>query len=115
MKKQLFGVMLGAVLVLGACGGGNKTDNNQDATGTDNGATSSVDAEKIVNSNCTTCHGGNLEGKGAAPALANIGSELSQDEIHDIVANGQNGMPPFKGTLSDEEITAVAKYLADKK
>lgn len=107
--------MLGAVLVLGACGGGNKTDNDQNAGGTDNGETSSVDAEKLVSTNCTTCHGGNLEGRGNAPALANIGSELSQDEIHDIVTNGQNGMPAFKGTLSDEEITAVAKYLADKK
>ena len=111
MNKKLLGMMLGAALVLGACGGGNKTDNDQNAGGT----STSEDAEKIVSSNCTTCHGGNLEGRGNAPALANIGSELSQDEIHDIVANGQNGMPPFKDSLSDDEITAVAKYLADKK
>ena len=116
MKNKLLAVLFGATLVLGACGGDKNKDNNENASGGDTGTdTASVDAESIISKNCIVCHGGNLEGQGNAPALANIGSELDVDKIHDIVTNGQKGMPPFKGTLSDEEITAVSEYLAAKK
>ncbi|MFD1206723.1 MULTISPECIES: cytochrome c551 [Sporosarcina] len=110
MKNKLVAVMFGAVLVLGACGGGNKTDNNNAGGDTASG----VDADKVFQANCATCHGGNLEGRGSAPALANVGSELSESEIHDIIENGTpNGMPG--GLISGDELDAVAKWLAEKK
>ncbi|MFC5604664.1 cytochrome c551 [Sporosarcina koreensis] len=106
MKNKLVAIMFGAALVLGACGGGNKNNAGE-------GTTAGVDADKVFQANCATCHGGNLEGRGTAPALANIGSQLSESEIHDIIENGKDGMPG--GLIKGEELDAVAKWLAEKK
>ncbi|MCM3711159.1 cytochrome c551 [Sporosarcina luteola] len=109
MKNKLVAMMFGAALVLGACGGGNNANDN----GNGNGETAAVDEDKVFQANCATCHGGNLEGRGNAPALTNVGSELSEEEIHDIIQNGQNGMPG--GLIKGEELDAVTKWLAEKK
>ncbi|MCG7334314.1 cytochrome c [Sporosarcina sp. ACRSM] len=114
MKNKLFAIMFGAVLVLGACGGGNKTNENNNNANTDTGgSTASVDAEQVVNTSCITCHGQNLEGAGNAPALADVGARLSEEEIHDVIINGRPGMPG--GLIKGEEAEAVAKWLAEKK
>jgi len=114
MKNKFLAVLFGAALVLGACGGdkADETDTGtDDTTGTE---TASVDAEAVVSSSCINCHGGNLEGVGGAPALSDVGSRLSESEIHDIIVNGQGGMPG--GLIKDEaEIEAVSKWLAAKK
>ena len=111
VKKKLLAAIFASILVLGACGGGgNKTNDNG---GENTGGNAAVDAEKIVNNKCITCHGGNLEGAGSTPALNNVGSKLSESEIHDIIINGQNGMPG--GLIKGEEAEAVSKWLAEKK
>lgn len=110
MKSKLLAVVFGAVLVLGACGG-NKADKGTD-TGTGN-ETASVDVEAVVQNSCIMCHGGNLEGQGGAPGLTDVGSRLSESEIHDVIVNGRGGMPAIK--MSEEESTAVSKWLAEKK
>jgi cytochrome c551 len=109
MKKSLLAIMLGAVLVLGACGGGNKADNNNAGN---NGTPTAVDAEKIINNKCIQCHGGNLQGQGNAPGIATIGGTMTEADIHDVVVNGKGTMPPV---LKGDEADAVAKYLANKK
>lgn len=107
MKKTLLAMMLGAVLVLGACGGG-KTDKPKDE-----GTSSALDGEAVYKQSCVSCHGGNLEGK-SAPALATIGATMSESEIHDVVVNGKGGMPAIlKG--KEAEADAVAAWLATKK
>lgn len=111
MKKTLLALALGAVLVLGACGGNNTDQKTNDSA--NGGQTAAVDAEKVVNQRCITCHGGNLEGAGNAPALANVGGHLSEAEIHDVIINGKGTMPP--GIIKGEEAEAVAKWLAEKK
>jgi cytochrome c551 len=117
MKNKFLVILLGAVLmlVLGACGGA-KTDKNANGgattgTGTET-ETVAVDPEKVVQTSCISCHGGNLEGK-VGPALTHIGATLSEKEIHDIIINGRGGMPAIK--VSDAEATAVAKWLSEKK
>lgn len=108
MKSKLLAALFGATLVLGACGGGDKADDGG------NGDTAAgIDADKVYQANCASCHGGNLEGRGSAPSLANAGSTHSEEEIHDIIQNGQGGMPP--GLIQGEELEAVAKWLAEKK
>ena len=62
MKNKLVAMMFGAVLVLGACGG---NDGNE----TSSGDTASVDPEKVYQASCVSCHGGDLKGRGNAPAL----------------------------------------------
>ena len=110
MKKKLLGAIFASILVLGACGGGDDTKDDGANTG---GDTASVDAEKIVNNKCISCHGGNLEGAGGAPALNDVGSHLSEAQIHDVIINGQGGMPG--NIIQGEEAEAVAKWLAEKK
>lgn len=113
MKNKLLATLFGAALVLGACGGGNDKASEPANDTNDNGAaTSSVDAEKVVQQSCVSCHGSNLEGQGNAPALDDVGSRLSQEEIHDVIVNGKGAMPPM---LKGEEADAVAAWLAEKK
>ena len=106
MKNKLVAMMFGAALVLGACGGegGNESGN---------GDTASADPEKVYQRSCVQCHGGDLEGQGKAPALANVGSNLTEDEIRNIIEHGQGGMPP--GLIKGEELEAVTQWLAEKK
>ncbi|MBE1555033.1 cytochrome c551 [Sporosarcina limicola] len=108
MKNTFLAILLGAVLVLGACGG-EKADKKEDVT---TGGEATVDAEKVVQSSCIGCHGGKLEGS-MGPALADIGARLSESEIHDIIVNGKGKMQAQK--LKDDEATAVAKWLSEKK
>ncbi|WP_211654638.1 cytochrome c551 [Planococcus alpniumensis] len=115
MKKQLMTVLFGSVLVLGACGGGEETSPEEPAdTGGDTETeTTTVDAEAVIQQNCISCHGENLEGQGNFPALNDVGSRLSQEEILSVIQNGQGAMPP--NIIEGEEAEAVAEYLANQK
>ncbi len=110
MKKKLLAAIFGATLVLGACGGGNDAGSDDGATGDD--TASAVDAEAVFQQSCASCHGGNLEGA-SGPALDSIGADLSEGEIHDIIENGQGGMPG--GLIEGDDADAVAAWLADMK
>jgi len=111
LKKSLLALLFGGMLVLGACGGGDDAAKDEGTAPTE-GETASVDAEKIVNNKCISCHGGNLEG-GAGPALDKIGGTMSEGEINDVIINGQGGMPAK--IIEGEEADAVAKWLSEKK
>lgn len=110
MKKRWLAVLFGSMLVLGACGG---DDDTADAPADDTGSTTdeaSVDPEQVVQQNCISCHGENLEGTGNFPALNDVGSRMSEEEILDVILNGQGAMPP--NIIEGEEAEAVAAYLA---
>lgn len=118
LKNLLLAAGLSATLVLGACGSDDSsssdttkedTSMNDDSSKTE----SAVDAEKIFANNCASCHGNNLEGN-VGPNLTKVGSKYSSEEIQDIIKNGKGQMPA--GILKeDEEIVAVADWLAEKK
>lgn len=117
-KKWLATFMLGSVLMLGACGGdseSSKEDTGKEDTGsetTENGATSDA-SEQVAQQRCATCHGGNLQGMGNTPALNDVGSRYSEEEILNIIENGQGSMPG--GLVKGEEAEALATWLAEKK
>lgn len=115
MKKTWLALAFGAVLVLGACGGNNEetTDTVEDETTTEETATTGADGEALVQESCVTCHGGNLEGMGNTPSLADVGSRLSEEEILDVIHNGRGGMPA--GLLQGEDAEAAAAWLATQK
>lgn len=116
MKKWLLATVFGLTLVLGACGGGNNADDNaaNEGTATDEneGTTETAGAEDIYKSNCASCHGGDLSG-GVGPALENIGSKYSADEIADIIENGTGSMQPQK-QVQPEDRETLANWLAEK-
>jgi cytochrome c oxidase cbb3-type subunit 3 len=99
-------LVAGGAIVLGACssGGGSDVDLSDDPeleTGRD-----------VYNANCARCHG--PEGGGGAGTKLNDGlMEVRFPDIEDqiaVIANGFGGMPAWEGTLSPEEIRAVARY-----
>ncbi|SDI86179.1 c-type cytochrome [Alteribacillus bidgolensis] len=65
--------------------------------------------EELVNENCISCHGDNLEGQGDYPAINNAGENYSAEEIADIAQNGTGDMPG--GIANAEEGEAIAEYL----
>lgn len=97
MKKWLLAVVLGSILVLGACGGGDSDDGGDSES-------VSAETEELVKDNCASCHSGDFE-------LVAGDTGYSADEIEDIIKDGIGGMPSID--VSDDEATAIAEYLAD--
>ena len=66
---------------------------------------------EVAQGKCITCHGDNLEG-GGGPALA--GTDLSKDELVDII---KNGIPPAMpgGLIPDEHLDEMADYILSLK
>ncbi|TDF98344.1 cytochrome c [Paenibacillus piri] len=97
----------------GATTGGGTTTGGGAASG---GTTTAASAETIAKQNCIACHGDTFDGKGDSKKnLQKVGSKLSKDQISTTIANGRNAMPAFKGRLKDDEIAALADWLAAKK
>ncbi|NOU94433.1 c-type cytochrome [Paenibacillus sp. LMG 31456] len=71
-------------------------------------------AEAIYKQSCIACHGTDLEGK-MGPNLQKVGGKLSDQQIYKLIQSGKGGMPSFKGTIKDEEIANLARWLAEKK
>ena len=74
--------------------------------------TSSEGYQIFEKNGCVSCHGNQLEGGAAAPAL--IGTGLTSEQVADIAKNGTKSgkMPPgmFKG--SDEELTKLSEFIS---
>ncbi|PRW56639.1 cytochrome c6 isoform B [Chlorella sorokiniana] len=72
---------------------------------------------EVFEANCAVCHMGglnNIPGEEKhtlkRDALEKYGL-FSQQAIESQVRSGKDAMPPFQGSLSDEEITAVAAFV----
>ena len=65
---------------------------------------------------CAVCHG--KDGKGQSDMAKKLGvkdltaTKLSAAEIEKVIANGKGKMTPWKGKLSDAEISGLAKFVA---
>lgn len=102
MKKLTMSAMLCSALFLAACG-------SEDAA-----STPQSEGEKIVKQSCISCHGGQLQGMRNTPALNDIGSRLSEEEILDIIVNGTSqGMPA--NLIKGEDAEKAAEWLAQQK
>jgi mono/diheme cytochrome c family protein len=67
---------------------------------------------------CATCHASNGSGDTAAGKSMNIPDlqspaiqSQSDAQLAEIIANGKGAMPPFKSSLSKDEIDALAKHV----
>ncbi len=71
----------------------------------------------LFRQNCTICHGPEAEGKTLAdgrviPNLrAGEHKYTTSQQIHDHIANGGNGMVPFRNTLTDREINLLVDFV----
>ncbi|OEB99838.1 CccB [Lysinibacillus sphaericus] len=108
MKKAMLTLVFGSAIFLAACGGGG----DKAATGNKDTA-AEPDGKAIAMKSCVSCHGGELQGMGNTPALNNVGSRLSEQEILDVINNGRGAMPA--GLIKGADAEAVAKWLATQK
>jgi cbb3-type cytochrome c oxidase subunit III len=72
-----------------------------------------TDGKAIFQGNCSSCH--TLKAAGATGTVGPNLDQLKPDEptVQHQVEVGGGPMPPFKGKLTDAQITAVAKFVAD--
>jgi mono/diheme cytochrome c family protein len=76
------------------------------------GKAAAPDGKAIFAANCASCH--TLKAAGATGTVGPNLDQLKPPETivaHQVTVGG-GAMPPFKGTLSPAEITAVAKYVS---
>lgn len=136
MKKLWLLMAFAAVLVLGACGGGDsgggseepsdegaatEEESSEESTeesaeeGSDSASTgdTALAKEAYQKNTCASCHGEDLSGA-SGPALTNVGSEHSEEEIRTQIEEGGDGMPG--GLVTDEEeLDALVTWLASQK
>jgi len=62
---------------------------------------------------CAACHGERLDATGAAPDLKQLGAD-QKPHFDEIVHNGKGQMPPWEGTISDDEIGRVWAYIRSR-
>ena len=92
-----------------------ETETETTDTGTDTGTGGQGDAaagKSVFITNCGTCH--TLADAGTSGTVGPNLDDAQPDEalVVDRVTNGQGAMPPFKGTLSDQQIADVAAYVS---
>ena len=65
---------------------------------------------------CTYCHGVNLEGTKKAPPLADIRKqkEWTDEKLTSQILDGGQKMPPFRESVSDDEILQLIAFLRAK-
>jgi len=74
-------------------------------------------ARTLFNSDCASCHGQNgtptAVGKSLnAPDLGSTDVQKhTNTELQEIINNGKDSMPPFKGKLSDAQINSLVAYI----
>ena len=74
-----------------------------------------VAGKQVFTDNCGSCH--TLQAAGTTgqvgPNLDEI--SLGAEDIEGVVRDGRGGMPSFDGRLSDDEIAAVAAFVAGQR
>ncbi len=67
--------------------------------------------ERVYESQCAVCHGANRAGSPPAfPALAGIGTRLTDQQIIDVIHQGKGRMPSFPN-IDSAQLTALLQYL----
>jgi cytochrome c6 len=74
-------------------------------------------ASATFRTKCATCHGQDGAGSevGKSMNVPDLRSEAVQKkadaELAQVISNGKGGMPPFKGSLSEDQIQALVAHI----
>jgi len=68
----------------------------------------------VFSEQCSVCHGATGHGGNGGPDLTTMPLAQTEEGAIQQVTNGGGGMPPFGGTLSEEEIENVAAYVVQE-
>ena len=97
-------------------GGGETTGTGEtDGDGEGGGGDAEAGQDVFASAGCGNCHA-----LAAANASGNVGpsldeTNLDEEEIRAVVANGRGGMPAFEGQLSDEQIANVSAFVHESR
>lgn len=70
-----------------------------------------VSARDLYISNCSTCHRADMKGAPPEfPSLVHLGDRLTEEEVTEVVTQGNGRMPPF-ARLPSQEVKAIVRYL----
>jgi heme/copper-type cytochrome/quinol oxidase subunit 2 len=93
---------------------GSEEESGESEGAAEGGATADAAAgEEVFSENCSICHGATGHGGNGGPDLTTMPKAKEQAGAEEQVTNGGGGMPPFGGTLSEEEISNVAAYVVE--
>jgi mono/diheme cytochrome c family protein len=87
------------------------------AASSDTKADEESGAALFRDSGCTYCHGADLKGTKKAPALEEIRKDKAwtPEKMSNQILNGGQKMPPFRDSLSDDQIADLVAFLRAKK
>ena len=71
------------------------------------GGTASSAGKSVFDQQCANCHGAKGQ---MVPGWRATVQKMSLAQVEQSIRKGGRGMPAFSGTLSDEQIKAVAAY-----
>jgi cytochrome c6 len=108
-RLRIFAIILGAAIAISVMG---FTSRAAAKPAADDAA-----GEQTYKSNCVVCHG--ADGTGSPTGKALKAPDLHSDAVQKMtmaemvtqVSDGKNNMPPFKSTLSKEQIQGVVAYV----
>ena len=75
-------------------------------------AASTADGKAVFTDTCGSCHTLSAAGTSGTVGPKLDGVSLDAGAIEGIVRGGRGGMPAFGDKLSDDEVTAVAEFVA---
>ncbi len=68
-----------------------------------------VDIKTVFSTRCAACHLGRGMQRGDGPQLA--GTDLDFSRVIERIVKGKTPMPSFGGTLTDEQLMGLARYI----
>ncbi|QHS21744.1 PQQ-binding-like beta-propeller repeat protein [Virgibacillus sp. MSP4-1] len=88
---------------------------DQDSNQTQNEGNASLDQGRtIYENNCLSCHGDQGAGGHNGPSIKNSDITKDREKLIEQIKNGSGGMPPFGGTLSEDQINVLSDYIMEK-
>ena len=112
----IFGLGIGLIFFMSLYGLDQKEEIAKDANVDTEEATDVAEFDPDVEiGKCISCHGGDLEGGmgGAAPALA--GTDLSKEDLVDVIQNGVPGTAMPGGLVTEDHLDEMADYILSLK
>ncbi|HWS54981.1 MAG TPA: cytochrome c [Pyrinomonadaceae bacterium] len=88
------------------------------AVGCGRGGAGESPTRSLYRRNCAACHG--PDGAGAQVGALTVPSlkqgralEYTDQQLFEQIFHGRGGMPPFKYTLTDEQMRALARFVRE--
>ena len=72
-----------------------------------------IDVKVLFSTRCAACHLGRGMQRGDGPQLAGTGLDFAR--VIERIVKGKTPMPSFGGTLSDEQLMGLARYIVSLK